>query len=562
MQPALLSSDPCCQNPFQIDLRSLGCFRIAIALVLIYDVLFQVADLSALYLAGGALPVETVREYHQGNWSWSLHMLWDATAWQWLLWTLRLLAGVALLTGFRSQLAAGIAWLLTVSMHTRAPMLVTGGDVLLAMMLFWSIMLPIGSRFSLDARRRGARPGEESVLSVASVGVMLQLVIMYWHTAISKLNSAWLGGDALEMILADGALTRPVGELMLSMPGLLMLATWGTLAWECAGPLLLLSPWKTRWLRPIGLAGFVALHIGIELTMEVLIFSFCSLAALLVFLPSAAWSKLDQGEQKADSSAVRRGKGRAQLISSAIGLYCISLLLVYNVLMLTVRGPAPGWTRIVAKLVNVAHWNQRWDMFNVPQGLAYRFVLRGRLANGTTMDLGREIPLTTDSPLDRPVNPVRIDSSRLMLLHREMVSLENSIFRQQVAEWLVKQWNDEHAESDRVLELDWIVFVGLMSEDVPPPQDLAYVDTRASGGYKFGRRHGHWVLRYDNGQKSAEGNYLQDREEGSWKTWDAQGTLTSQGRFRKGQQHGAWTYFFADGRNVQIIYEHGRKVPK
>jgi hypothetical protein len=306
----------------------------------------------------------------------------------------------------------------------------------------------------------------------------------------------------------------------------------------------------------------VALHIGIELTMEVLIFSFCSLAALLVFLPAAAWSKLDQGEQKADSSAVRRGKGRAQLISSAIGLYCISLLLVYNVLMLTVRGPAPGWTRIVAKLVNVAHWNQRWDMFNVPQGLAYRFVLRGRLANGTTMDLGREIPLTTDSPLDRPVNPVRIDSSRLMLLHREMVSLENSIFRQQVAEWLVKQWNDEHAESDRVLELDWIVFVGLMTEDVPPPQELAYVDIRASGGYTFGRRHGHWVLRYDNGQKSAEGNYLQDREEGSWKTWDAQGTLTSQGRFRKGQQHGAWNYFFADGRSVQIIYEHGRKVQK
>ena len=132
MQPTLQSSDPCCQNPFRIDLRSLSCFRIAIALVLVYDVFFQVADLSALYLAGGALPVETVREYHQGNWSWSLHMLWDATAWQWLLCTLRLLAGLALLAGVRSQLAAGIAWLLTVSMHTRAPMLVTGGDVLLA----------------------------------------------------------------------------------------------------------------------------------------------------------------------------------------------------------------------------------------------------------------------------------------------------------------------------------------------------------------------------------------------------------------------------------------------
>ena len=55
MQPALLSSDPCCQNPFRIDLRSLGCFRIAIATVLLYDVIFQGFDLSALYLDAGAL---------------------------------------------------------------------------------------------------------------------------------------------------------------------------------------------------------------------------------------------------------------------------------------------------------------------------------------------------------------------------------------------------------------------------------------------------------------------------------------------------------------------------
>ena len=36
------ASAPCCQNPFRIDLCSLGCFRIAIALVLNrYDLLEQ-----------------------------------------------------------------------------------------------------------------------------------------------------------------------------------------------------------------------------------------------------------------------------------------------------------------------------------------------------------------------------------------------------------------------------------------------------------------------------------------------------------------------------------------
>ncbi|MFP6649183.1 MAG: hypothetical protein VB817_06965, partial [Pirellulaceae bacterium] len=107
-------SAPCCQNPFRIDLRSLGCFRIAIATLLIYDVIFQGLDLSALYLDAGALPAETVSQYHQGSGTWSLHLLSTSPAWQWLLLVARLGAGVALVVGFRSQLSAAAAWLLTV----------------------------------------------------------------------------------------------------------------------------------------------------------------------------------------------------------------------------------------------------------------------------------------------------------------------------------------------------------------------------------------------------------------------------------------------------------------
>ena len=54
-----------------------------------------------------------------------------------------------------------------------------------------------------------------------------------------------------------------------------------------------------------------------------------------------------------------------------------------------------------------------------------------------------------------------------MLLIREMVQHENFIFRQQVAEWLVRKWNAEHTGNNQVLELEWRGFVGPMDQPAP-----------------------------------------------------------------------------------------------
>ena len=50
-------------------------------------------------------------------------------------------------------------------------------------------------------------------------------------------------------------------------------------------------PWKTRTIRAGVVGCFVALHIGIELTMHVVIFSEASLAALTLFTPGTFWSR-------------------------------------------------------------------------------------------------------------------------------------------------------------------------------------------------------------------------------------------------------------------------------
>jgi hypothetical protein len=234
--------------------------------------------------------------------------------------------------------------------------------------------------------------------------------------------------------------------------------------------------------------------------------------------------------------------------------------MVYNVLALTVTGPGLGWATTVRRMVNMAHWNQRWNMFDMPERLVYRFVARGRLANGRTLDLNRGTPLSAGGVLARPDKPIQFSTSRRMLLIREMTRDDNFIFRQQVAEWLVKKWNVEHPGNDQVLELEWMVFVGPLDQPPPDPVLLAYVDARAHGGYRYGSRDGHWLLKHDNGDKAAEGDYRLGREEGNWTFWDERGKRTNTGSFRGGLQHGTWTYYFTDGRETLVHYEEGRVV--
>jgi hypothetical protein len=556
----------CCWNPFRIDLRSLGCFRIAIALVLLYDVLARLWDLTAFYLPGGAISAEIVRQSYQGTWSWSLNLWFDSTGWQLLLWGIRLVAAGALLVGFRSRWSAAIAWLLTVSLHTATPLMVTGGDVLLAMMLFWSILLPVGSRLSMDARRASGQARAEWICSWATVGVILQLMVMYWYTGIAKCNATWFSGDALELALADGAMTRGFGRLLLLSPGLLKLSSWFTLVIEFGCPLLILWPGSSRWPRTIGLLSLVALHVGIELSMNVLIFSFTALAALVVLTPGDWWRWLE----RSDPGDRQTGQvGRVPHWESFMSVSCLSLVLLYNVLMLAFSAPLPGWVRLVARVTNAAHWDQRWDMFRDPEQLNYRFVMRGRLANGQTIDLARGDPLPTDGEPSRPAIPMEFATSRRVLLFRELARPNYIVFRPQVGKWLAERWNAEHAEDDRLLELEVFLFVGSGRQGPVQAQLLSYFDTRASGNYRLGKREGLWVMRDDKGGKTARGRYRGGLEEGSWIYWDGKGNRTMAGEFQQGLdaqgqitslEHGEWTYYFSDGSERHVRYEHGRVI--
>ena len=101
-----------------------------------------------------------------------------------------------LILGYRTRVSTAIGWLVIGSIQSRNQLLLQHGDYLLRLLLFWSMFLPLGARFSLDARRRAALP-ENRFLSVAGGALLVQIACVYVFAGLFKLQPTWLDGEAV-----------------------------------------------------------------------------------------------------------------------------------------------------------------------------------------------------------------------------------------------------------------------------------------------------------------------------------------------------------------------------
>ena len=288
---------------FGIDPRSLALFRVAIALALLSSLWVCAGNVGAFYTDSGVLPrAAQIALYSDVPGLLSLHLLNGSAAAQWVLLAAAFGAALALLVGYRTRWATLISWVLLISLHNRNPMVLQGGDVLLRMMLFWSLFLPLHARASLDALARPARNRKAEYpdapwVSTGTLAALLQVCIMYWFTAALKTGDAWrVDGSAVGYALSIDQMAKPLGRWLLGYPDLLRGLTFFTVALERFGPWLALLPfWRSRTFM---VALFCAFHIGMGLCLTLGIFTWIAPAAWLLFLPTGAW----------DSLAARAGK--------------------------------------------------------------------------------------------------------------------------------------------------------------------------------------------------------------------------------------------------------------
>lgn len=123
-------------------MRSLAFFRIALGLLILTNLWERCQFLTAHYTDFGVLP----RGFLGGlsdPWAWSFHFYSGEAVFQALLFLLAGLAACALLIGYRTQWETIVSWILELSVINRMPLVNTGGDKELCLLLFWSMFLPL-----------------------------------------------------------------------------------------------------------------------------------------------------------------------------------------------------------------------------------------------------------------------------------------------------------------------------------------------------------------------------------------------------------------------------------
>lgn len=275
---------------FGIDLRTLALFRTLLGLVLLWTLLRGFSDLEAFWTDWGVMPRAWIIETDSAN-RVSFYFLNGSTWFVAALLAAQCVLALMYLLGWRTRLANVLSLVLWGSLMNRNPITLIGGDLLMACLLFWSCFLPVGARFSVDAAlATNPPPRDPRHLSWASAGLLIQVMSVYFFSAILKNGVEWFPEyTAVYYTMSLDRYATPLGQWLLNFPALLEALTAFVFWLEAIGPLLMFLPWLNRPLRFVLMLLFMGMHAGFILCLEIGHFPYVSIASLSAFLGGWFW---------------------------------------------------------------------------------------------------------------------------------------------------------------------------------------------------------------------------------------------------------------------------------
>lgn len=438
---------------FAVDLRSLGLFRIGLAVALLYDLWQRAHDLEAHYADSGLWPVAQVLA--DGVPPLAPHLWSGRIEYQTALFALAAACALLLALGHRTRVFLFLSWILHASLRARNPAVGHGGDDLLGLLLLWSIFLPMGARFSLDARTRPVSHGAGPYYSAAAAALLLQVVFMYVFTGLLKLKvPTWRDGSMLSLILENDWYVSEVGRWVAPQRWLTVPLTFGTLVIELCAPVVLLVP--RPGFRALGLALLLGLQIGTALCMTLGIFPWVFFTALIPFVPTWAWEAAcgRSGAPPAPPPAPPSRAGSA--LHNRLVWALVGWSLVINVASVKGRKLYEQLPTPVLALGEITGLDQYWSMFAQPETSDGWLCVRGTLADGTVVNL-----LMPEAPVDcrKPKSVVRSLPGARWIDALQAVVAEGAVgFWQRYESLAKRRWNAGHGPTRQLVSMEVVFF--------------------------------------------------------------------------------------------------------
>ena len=214
-----------------------------------------------------------------------------------LLLVVFLLAALCLTLGFWTRTSAALVYLGLTLLHNRDAPMHNSGDTVMIVLSLYLVFSPAGAACSLDRLWRIFQGREDDtpplIVPWAQRLMQIQIAVLYLCASLSKITGPeWTDGTATYYPLHLPESTR---FPMLGRDNIYVvnLFTWGTVATEFA---LATFVWVPR-LRLYVLAAGVALHLGIEYTFNIPLFSALMITSYINFLTGEdiqnflAWAK-------------------------------------------------------------------------------------------------------------------------------------------------------------------------------------------------------------------------------------------------------------------------------
>ncbi len=449
---------------FGIDRRSLAAFRIGLGLMLATDLFDRSLTLREHYTAAGVFPREAALELRPDTRLLHLYLLNDSAGWVMSLFGLAFVAALCVMLGYRTRLATAVSYFLLLSVTRRNPFVTHTGDQLLQVLTFWGLFLPLGSRLSLDRLRgRGGSTPPPRVLSLATAAVLLQICLFYFMAGFFKRRyDVWTRGEALGVFANFELYARPFGVYLRDHPLVCQVFTYATLALELGAPILLLSPWFTRWIRTLLFFLLTAFHLGIQLAAYIGIFQLVSIVGITLFLPGWAWDRLGRAlpasvkqlwarlcaaaERRLGRTTVTpvRARGRPAEVALQVFAGAALLFVVFTNWNGARAEPAP-LPAALDRYTRPLGLNQQWHIFSdIGEKFAGWYAVPAQQFDGALVDVLREEPF---QGLRRPgLFAATFANHNERRFWWNATLPKNEWLRRYLAEYLCRRWAERHGE--------------------------------------------------------------------------------------------------------------------
>lgn len=185
------------------------------------------------------------------------------------------LAGLLLAAGAAARVAAGLAaagftWFFLIDQTSYQ------NHYYLLLLLCWTcVFLPVNRAWSFDANEQQLQP----VVTAATLCLLrFHVALPYFFGGISKIDSEWLSGQSMRLLLAD-RFGLPADNWQPICGGLLL--AWGGMAFD----LLVVPALMYRTTRRIAVPALLIFHLANAVMFPIHIFPWFMLAASTIFFP-------------------------------------------------------------------------------------------------------------------------------------------------------------------------------------------------------------------------------------------------------------------------------------